>query len=527
MAYLALGLQLSPARAQYSGAVPSVLQQDAAFQALNGGNVYIDPRLTKVDQQALQSAALQGQDSPHTVVKIALLARLPAYFKDRSFYAGALHKFLGLDNNALIVIVLAPGIQHGGISIAAPNLTAVDKTNLANQYKSQILADPTSGTSALAYAVAGKVNGQEYSGSIIIWIVFFAIVVVIILFIAAALRRKKARLILERAPVDALRNNVLGGIEYLDNYTDILPKDNPNSAQVIAMRQDASMHYDQAIKILDRATETSDLARGQILLNQAQSEIVRGRRYLDIVTGGTGNIPGDEAMRPQPLPESAAQALSIPEAERGVSFFSGRPAPISGLIPVTINAGGQTRTVMATPEEAAAVQNGQMPPVRSFTVNGSQMPWYACNGYDPYRDYWSTQNSGGGFGTGMVAGWIGAELIDSLFAPRWYGGWNSPYNFSPDFGYNQGNYDSMVNNSGQFGGFDTGFGNVSGGMDQGMAIPDLSDGSASGTDFSNADYSNMGADPGNFDQGSIDPGSGFDSGGSDFGGFDSGGGSDF
>ena len=76
---------------------------------------------------------------------------------------------------------------------------------------------------------------------------------------------------------------------------------------------------------MERATEMSDLNRAQCLLDQAQADVGQARRYLDRATGGTGNIPGDEAMRPQPLPESQPEVTRIPANQRGVSFFSSRP----------------------------------------------------------------------------------------------------------------------------------------------------------------------------------------------------------
>src|SRR5580658_7996262 len=48
----------SASRAQYSGAVPAAVLRDPGYEALTSGNVYIDPRLTQIDQQTLQSAAM-------------------------------------------------------------------------------------------------------------------------------------------------------------------------------------------------------------------------------------------------------------------------------------------------------------------------------------------------------------------------------------------------------------------------------------------------------------------------------------
>ena len=97
-------------------------------------------------------------------------------------------------------------------------------------------------------------------------------------------------------------------------------------------------------------------------------------------------------------------------------------------MPVKIVIDGQQRTVMATPAEAADIQRGSLPPVRSFTVGGQTVPWYAYQQYDPYRDYWAYQNLGWStFAGDVVAGFIGAELFNSVLAPcSYYGGWSSP-----------------------------------------------------------------------------------------------------
>jgi hypothetical protein len=94
---------------------------------------------------------------------------------------------------------------------------------------------------------------------------------------------------------------------------------------------------------------------------------------------------------------------------------------------------GQPQHVMATPEEAAQIQQGQMPPVRSFNVGGQSVPWYAYQQYDPYRDYWSYQNNGWrGIAGGAIAGFVGAELLGDLFNRGNYGGgWFSPYGYAP------------------------------------------------------------------------------------------------
>jgi len=43
---------------------------------------------------------------------------------------------------------------------------------------------------------------------------------------------------------------------------------------------------------------------------------------------------------------------------------------------------------MATDQEEAQVENGQIPMVRSFTVGTQTAPWYEWEDFNPYDHYW-------------------------------------------------------------------------------------------------------------------------------------------
>lgn len=303
-----------------------------------------------------------------------------------------------------------------------------------------------------APAVSAPVHASHAAA--FLWGLLVVVAIVVILLIVWAEMQKRAQLAQMRGPVENLRQNVLANIEYIDGYADVLPKNNADSDQVRAFRQAAAAKFEQAEKVIGRATVVNDLVRAQALLDRANADTDQARRYLDRATGGTGKIPGDDAMRPAPLPTGQDQVQAVPEEQRGVSFFSSRPAPVSQLVPVTIMVNGQPRQVMATPDEAAEIQRGQMPPIRSFNVGGQSVPWYAYQNYDPYRDYWTYQNNGWrGILGGAVAGFLGAEVLGSLFNRGNYGGgWFSPYGFAPGWdswgGWGGGGYG---------GGYDQGF----------------------------------------------------------------------
>ena len=259
---------LAPARAQTSGG-----GFDPALQALSAGNVYVDPRLSgQVDQQRLEQAAQGGQNTPHTVVKIAVLKFLPSGYHDPTKYVNQLNGLVGNARTALVLVVL-PGDGRLAVRVRGSNLNAQDETRLAKQFGSQIVSNPTAGTAALAAGLAGDINNTEYKQTGGLWAVFLLIVIVVAVLLAMASRRRKADMVAMRGPIDSLRANVLQGIEYLDNYMDVLPPNNPDSDAVRMARQSAVAKYDNAVKILDHATAQSDLQRAQGLLDRAQADV--------------------------------------------------------------------------------------------------------------------------------------------------------------------------------------------------------------------------------------------------------------
>ena len=292
---------------------------------------------------------------------------------------------------------------------------------------------------------------------------------------------------------------------------------NPDSDQTRSYRQAASAKYEQAGKILDRATETTDLSRAQTLLSQAQADVQSARTAQDRALGNTANIPGDAALRPPPLPDSQPLVDAIPAKQRGVSFFSGRPAPLSSLVPVTLTLGGQSRQVLVTPDEADALRRGEMPQVRSFQSGGQSVPWYAYGGYDPYRDYWRYQNSGWGSYDGFLAGYLTADLLGDMMMPS-YGMGYAPYAYATDMpGYQQSysdpGYGGDYGGGGDFGNQGGDFGSQGSGYDTSGFDPGASgsgdfftDSGSSGGDFGGDGGGDFGGDGGGGDGGGGDGG---------------------
>lgn len=522
------------AQAQEAGPVPVGTQNAPVYDALASGDVYVDPSINGIDTSALQQAATGGR-SP---VKIAILSALPpafiANFKSeeaqhpplaatvggrfRDAYTSDLHKALGLDKTPLILVSLQG--TNPGVTVWTSALSADERNQLEQQYAQAIKTNPQAGTAQLAGAVSARIDSVGAGHSAALWLVFLAVVLGIGGLIWSAARSRKKQVAAAQEPVEFLRENVLSGIEYLDGYADVLPKNNPDSDQARTFRQAASARYEQAAKILDQARSMTDLNRAQTLLDQAQADVQSARRALDRATGGTQNIPGDDALRPPPLPSSQPQVEAIPAGQRGVSFFSGRPAPLPSLVPVTLTLGGESRQVLVTPDEADELRQGRMPQVLAFQQGGRSVPWYAHDGYDPYRDYWRYENAGwGGPGNGIVAGFIGAELLDGLLMPSYgmgsmgYAPYTSPYAYATDIPGYQGYADS---GSGGFGGSDfnggdgfNGGGDFLGSNDGSFDTQDFDPGAPGSGDFSGGDFSGG-------DFGGGDFGGGGDSGGGDF-----------
>jgi tetratricopeptide (TPR) repeat protein len=417
------------AAAASSSSTPST---DKASVALTDADIYVDSQLAaNIDSTRLESD-VQAQGYAHTKAKIAVLYRLPNGYSSTGQYTAALHKYLGMGNDVLVVAAV-----HGagaGVADVSDNLTPDEEDAIAARYVSQVgSGDYTNGLSAIAHDAQNAVNGKERMGPDILLTVFLVVVAIILIVLWSANQKKKAQIAAMRGPLLAQAQKVLQNIEYLDNYTDVLPKNNADSDQVRAFRQAAAAKYEQANKILNRATEPTDLQRADSIIEKALMDTGNARRFLDKATGGTANIPGDDAIRAQLLPESPEDAAQVPSDARGVSFFSSRPAPIGSLVPVTIEVAGKPRQVLATAEEAAQIRRGQQLSVRSFTVGNQQVPWWACSSYDPYRDYYAYNNSGW---SNVAAGFIAAELLDSVFAqPGGYygGGGYSPYAFAPGY----------------------------------------------------------------------------------------------
>ena len=92
---------------------------------------------------------------------------------------------------------------------------------------------------------------------------------------------------------------------------------------------------------------------------------------------------------------------------------------------MTVNLDGNQQKVLACPNDLKTIKSGQMPSIRAFNEGGRYVPWYASQGYDPYRDYYSR-----GYDRNWVSDMIMLSMIDHMF---W--GWHNPMGWGWGGGY--------------------------------------------------------------------------------------------
>lgn len=413
-------------------------------QQLITGDVYAEPGIS-VDAERLQRVS---QELRPTVVKFVVLNR--EYRSATLAREGdrILNYLKGYLNQGQGYVILA---SRRGIAVATKALSRDTIRDLTGQVAPQIEAGQyTEGLEALARGlvrahtssapsvqtgvgtpVAIPVVHKAPVGLIIgiIVAVVAGIVILVKLTHAIANRREMhARM----GPINAQKSEVIAGINQLEEGATTL--DPALAAQVRQCRIAAGTKLDEASRIIRSARSYVDLGRAQSLLDQAQGDIARGRSLME---GGVGapQPPTGTSAPTQPAGSAPPQDWNaVPADQRGVCFFCSRPMLLSELTPVTVNLSGQQQKVLACPDDLATIKTGQMPQIRAFNDNGRYVPWYAYQGYDPYRDYY--RMGGGSFLGDLVA----LSLIDNMFwnwhhpmGWGWGGGWGgNTYVFYPD-----------------------------------------------------------------------------------------------
>jgi len=562
---LALGLLLIGLLATINAfSQPTNFSQDPLARALQRQDVFVGrTRRADVDAQTLREVVRNAPgDMP---VKIAVLSRLPNQaraFGTRDAYTHALHAWLKLGRGLLVIET------KQGISASSSALSGTQIKTVLRQHLSELQTNPTQGlkdvvetliqtaeaTSTASPQPTAAPPSPTFGGTampmpeppsfgfpvgvfgifalpMIIFIIL-AIFMVIAALIASATKRNRIKTAIKQR-LERLHRQIVENISYADNYLDLLPASSAAQAAKEARQRAAELDA-QAVQLLRTSPNPQDWGRAEALLQEALQQVQLCRQQIDVATGGTGVVMAvegtDYRVTPANAPSKAAPIATltppdeIPPEERAVCFFCSRPARLSELTPITIAIEGKRRKVLACAEDVRIVQQGAVPQIRTVSVGGKAMPWYAAPHYDPYRDYYAptvsyapVYASDGGFFEGFLLGSLlsppdpipypvfvdpievapPAQMFEPIFPDT---------TFTDSGTLDTGGVDFSGNDATDTGSIDTG------GVDFG-AGPDVS------TDTGGVDFGN---DTGGVDFGSDTGGADFggDSGGSDFGGSD-------
>ncbi|MGC8667257.1 MAG: tetratricopeptide repeat protein [Chthonomonadales bacterium] len=443
-----VGIAVTGARTE-AGAVPTPSQRAAATggsitQRLINGDVYVEPGI-RVDPDRLEKVSLELRP---TVVKFVVFNRdyrSASLAREGDRILNYLKSYI---NQGQGYVILA---SRRGIAVATKSLSRDTIRDLTGQVAPQIEAGRyTEGLEALAKGLvqahtASAPSIQTGVGAPVpvpvthrdpvgLIVAIIAAVVALIFFLAVLGRAiaNKREMHARMGPLNTQKSEVIAGINMLEESAASL--DPALAAQVRQYRIAAGTKLDEASRIIRSARSYVDLGRAQSLLDQAQGDIARGRALIDRSAGGAppsvpDAVPPTQTQAPPPQDWS-----TVPADQRGVCFFCSRPMLLSELTPVTVNLSGQQQKVLACPDDLATIKTGQMPQIRAFNDNGRYVPWYAYQGYDPYRDYYR-------MGTGSFLGdLVALSLIDNMFwnwhhpmGWGWGGGWGgNTYVFYPD-----------------------------------------------------------------------------------------------
>ncbi|HXG23444.1 MAG TPA: hypothetical protein VNJ09_02725, partial [Chthonomonadales bacterium] len=229
-----------------------------------------------------------------------------------------------------------------------------------------------------------------------------------------------------REPLERLKSDVISQMNYLEDSASHL--DEERAAQVREARIAAGTRLDEAARMMVRPRNEQDLLRAQTLLDQAQTELARGRAIAE----GREGSPTVTTLAPRTETSARVDWSQVPEDERGACFFCSRPELLINLTPVTVNLDDRPQKVLACRDDLETIKTGQMPMIRAFNVDGRYVPWYAESRYDPYRDYYDR----GYDNRSLLSDMITFSLIDRMFwdwhRPAWGGGRGDTYVFYPD-----------------------------------------------------------------------------------------------
>jgi len=452
---------------------PSRSGGDNVTRALTEGDVYV-ARGAPVDAARLQAVARELRP---TVVKFIVLnsrANSRTLMRDADRVRAFLREYVNQGQGYVIAA------SRAAVAISSESMSKKDLADMARQGAQRMSAgDLTGGLEALARGLVkarparaeartGPAAGGLPAPTPSPWpriLLIGGLVVVAIVVLATVARRGAAarRMAARREPLERLRGDVIGGMNYLD---DALANLEPAvAARVRELRVSAGTKLDQAARMLAKPRNELDLDRAEGLLNTALAEINKGRAAVERDQSGQPPEPEAGGSGTPPVYPAAFRTgrdtdwSAIPENERGVCFFCSRPSRLDELTPVTVNLDGEPRKVLACEDDLEAVRSGEVPRIRAFERGGRRVPWYADEDYDPYRDYYRR----GYDDRSLLSDFLMLNMIDSMFW-RWHhpvgwgwgGGWHQPYVFYSDHDVYHDYYSRSAASAGaaEFGGSD-------------------------------------------------------------------------
>ncbi len=421
-------------------------------QQLMNSDVYVEPGMN-VDVERLRSVAQQLK--PAVVKFVVFNSNSNSRALDRE--AGRIRNFLkSYINQGQGYVIVG---SRSAIAVSSPSLSDRDKRDLISQVAPLMSSGHyTEGLEKLARGLVHErapratstslgPNGIPVVHHVPNWMLIFVVGIagVVIVWLIVRSLNSKREMAARRDPLDRQKSGIISGMNYLEENA--IGLDANSAARVKEARFAAGTKLDEASRILSHASSVSDLNRAQSLLDQAEADVQRGRAALDralgggaVPSGGSASSGGSGGAVPPVYPNAATGTSTdwnqVPKEEKGVCFFCSRPALLRELTPVSVNLDGSQQKVLACPDDLVTIKSGQMPQMRTFQQDGRNVPWYAYQGYDPYRDYYHPGYWGGGAGS-FVTGMLAMNAIDSMF---W--NWRHPvgWGWGGGYGYGGNNY---------------------------------------------------------------------------------------
>lgn len=438
------------APARNDSASSGVSQSQEISRALTQTGVYVAPSmLSKADPSQI-AQAIQGSSLKTNVV---VLDGLPPNARSVSALAQAVHNFMSLGDNGLMIAVAgrSVGVYGGGL----------DKTTLNEIAKSAAKTFDSEGYAQGVAQIARMADEEKARGAAGTRNLGLLLVGVpvggFLLYKRHANKLREEEAAQARVQARDLSNKLAPQFEKLDSDYEyaLLAETDPNrKAALQEQRARAGEAFSASMKRLGAAQNGSDFIATVAALQAAQMQMQRARNVLenkpenDGVQAPSGDgaphmsthARGNITQTPPDVIEVPPLGADLPGARQGyaLDFFTSQPVLRNEMVPVDLEVNGQKRRVWASRQSAQNALAGQ-PQIATVNNGGQQRAWFDVPQYNPWQNFGSTMlqmmtmnmllNSmmghsyafGGGYGGygGYSGGW---------FDSGYQGGYNEGYN---------------------------------------------------------------------------------------------------